>query len=81
VWVGVVHGAEANMERIVGSADHPPNAPEGHFDDFSSHHPTGAHFALGDGSVLLLTDDVDEEVYRALATRKGGESIPADFGD
>ena len=81
IWAGVVHGAEANMERVVGSADHPPNDPHGHFDDFSSDHPTGAHFVLGDGSVLMLTNEVDEVVYRALATRKGGESIPADFGD
>jgi hypothetical protein len=81
VWVGVVHEAEANMERVVGSADHPPNDPHGHFDDFSSHHPNGAHFVLGDGAVLLLTNEVDEVVYQALATRKGGETIPADFGD
>lgn len=81
IWAGVVEGAEANMERIVGSADHPPNDHHGHFDDFSSHHPTGAHFVLGDGSVLLLSNEVDENVYRALATRQGGETIPADFGD
>jgi prepilin-type N-terminal cleavage/methylation domain-containing protein len=81
VWVGVVHGADANMERVVGSADHPPNAPQGHFDDFSSHHPTGAHFVMGDGGVRLITDDVDELVYQSLATRKGGEQVGSDFGD
>lgn len=81
VWVGVVHGAEANMERVVGSADHPPNSPERHFDDFSSHHPTGAHFLAGDGSAKLLSDDVDPVVYRALATREGGEPVSAEWGN
>ncbi len=81
VWVGVVHDAEANMERIVGSTDHAPNSPEGHFDDFSSHHPTGAHFLLGDGAVMLLTDDVDLEVYRAFATRNGGEYFSNHFSN
>ena len=73
VWSAVIEGVEANMERVVGSTDHSPNAVEQHFDDFSSHHPNGAHFLLGDGAVLLLTDDVDPDVYRALATRKGAD--------
>ena len=72
-WPGVIEGVAANMERVVGSTDHTPNSPEQHFDDFSSHHPTGAHFLLGDGAVLLLSDDVDEEIYRALSTRKGSD--------
>ncbi len=81
VWVGVVEGADESMARIVGSTDHTPNAAVGHFDDFSSHHPTGAHFALGDGAVMLLTDQVDPEVYKALATRRGRDQVRADFGN
>lgn len=81
VWVGVVEGAEANMERVVGSTDHTPNSAEGHFDDFSSHHPTGAHFVLGDGAVMLLTDQVDPDVYKALATRRSRDQVKADFGN
>ncbi|MCA9269722.1 MAG: DUF1559 domain-containing protein [Planctomycetales bacterium] len=74
VWVGVVEGAAANMERVVGSADHVPNSPAHHFDDFSSHHPTGAHFVTVDGAVRLISDDIDPAVYQALATRRGGET-------
>jgi hypothetical protein len=34
---------------------------------------------MGDGAVLLLNDDIDEQVYRALSTRKGGEVSSMDF--
>jgi hypothetical protein len=72
-WTGVIDGAAEPMARIVGIADHPPNHPTGHFDDFSSHHIMGAQFALGDGSVRLINQYVDLGVYQALATRSGGE--------
>ena len=72
-WVGNVHGAKESMIRIVGSADHKPNARGGHFDDFSSRHPQGAHFLIGDGSVRLIGDMIDEDIYHALSTRDGGE--------
>lgn len=73
VWSGVIEGVSMNMERVVGSTDHAPNSLEQHFDDFSSHHTNGAHFLLGDGAVLMLSDDVDPEVYKALATRAGAD--------
>jgi prepilin-type processing-associated H-X9-DG protein len=38
-----------------------------------SYHPGAAHFAFVDGSVHLLTDDVDADVYHALATVNGEE--------
>ncbi len=76
-WSGVVPGAAEGMARVVGSADHPPNDPHAHFDDFSSYHPTGAHFTLGDGSVRLIADTIDHDVYRAYATRAGGEPSKA----
>jgi hypothetical protein len=74
-WTGAVEGAEEALARIVGSADHPPNDPAAHLDDFSSYHPSGAHFVLGDGSVRMIADSIDKFVYRALATRGGGEPV------
>jgi prepilin-type N-terminal cleavage/methylation domain-containing protein/prepilin-type processing-associated H-X9-DG protein len=45
---------------------------------FMSRHPTGVNFCLGDGSVRFVADEIDDEVYRALATIDGGE-IPEEF--
>ena len=75
VWIGSISGVDEGMARVVGSTDHPPNSAEGHFDDFSSHHPTGAHFVMCDGSTRLFADDVNEKIYQALATRNGGETV------
>jgi hypothetical protein len=72
-WVGMIHGATDAMARVVGSCDHAPNDPHAHFDDFGSFHATGANFVLGDASVRLIGSDIDLGVYRALATRAGGE--------
>jgi hypothetical protein len=75
-WVGAVPGGEETMARILGIADHPPNAPGGHLDDFSSRHAAGTNFVLGDGSVRLITESIDLEVYRAMVTIAGRETIP-----
>ena len=74
-WLGVVSGGEEAMARILGIADHPPNTPGGHLDDFSSHHPAGTNFVLGDGSVRLIHETIDLDVYRALVTRAEGEAV------
>jgi prepilin-type N-terminal cleavage/methylation domain-containing protein len=76
-WTGAVPGAEEGLARVVGSADHVPNDPHAHFDDFSSHHPTGAQFALADGSVRLITDQIELMIYHGLATRGGAEPVQA----
>jgi len=73
-WTGVVSGAKAALPRIVGVADHTPNDPHHHFDDFTSNHPTGVNFLLGDASVRRFDDAIAVEVYRGLCTRAGGES-------
>jgi len=72
-WVGIVPGIDEPMARIVGSADHPPNHRDGHFEDFRSHHPTGANFVSGDASVRMIHNQIDAETFQALATLNGGE--------
>jgi prepilin-type processing-associated H-X9-DG protein len=77
-WLGVVNGIDEPMARILGSADHAPNDPSGHFEDFRSYHASGANFATADGSVHLINEAIDLRVYQAAATRQGHE-IPGEF--
>jgi prepilin-type N-terminal cleavage/methylation domain-containing protein/prepilin-type processing-associated H-X9-DG protein len=44
-------------------------------ESFRSDHAGGAHFAFVDGSVRFITDDVNLTIYKAMATRDGGETI------
>jgi hypothetical protein len=46
---------------------------------FSSYHPGGCHFMMGDSSVQFLSHDINAAVLNALATRAGGEPIIAAF--
>lgn len=42
---------------------------------FKSLHPGGAQFVMVDGSVQFIQDNISTAVYRATATRNGGESV------
>lgn len=42
---------------------------------FRSKHSGGANFALADGSIRFVSDSIDINLYRALATWNGGESV------
>ncbi|MEO1999799.1 MAG: DUF1559 domain-containing protein [Planctomycetaceae bacterium] len=77
-WFGVIAGGQECHARILGAADHPPNAVAGHLDDFSSHHSTGAYFLFGDGRVTFLSENVNRRIYQGLSTRDGGE-LPGDY--
>jgi prepilin-type N-terminal cleavage/methylation domain-containing protein len=78
IWHGVIHDANEPAARVIGAADHTPNNPIGHFEDFSSYHSDGAHFVLSDGSVKFLTRFIDLKVYHALTTRANKEVVQAD---
>ncbi len=75
IWQGNIPEAAASFARVVGVADHVPNSPAGHFEDFRSYHSGGANFLRGDSSVQWLPQTIDEAVYKAMATRAGGEPL------
>ncbi len=61
--------------RILATADHTPNHPAAHIDDYSSHHIGGAHFLMGDGAVRFISTNIDGGIFQGLATRAGGEVV------
>lgn len=72
LWAGVVSTTDS-MQRVVGNGLTVPNDPNRTFAGFSSAHPGGASFLLGDGSVRMVGNNIDLGVSRALMTRAGGE--------
>ena len=83
-WVGMVTGGEHAPARVVGVGTYPPNsieAPVHYFHNFSSLHPAGTHFLVGDGSVQMISNDIDTDIYQALCTRalKDDAGTPDDW--
>ena len=72
-WVGAPAGDECAPGLILGSASYPPNSQTDDIHNFSSNHPSGTHFVLGDGSVRLVSQSIDRSLYHALVTRAGNE--------
>ena len=52
--------------------------PAGYVGGFSSHHPGGANFLFGDGSVRFVSQKIRTPVYRSLGNRADGNLISDD---
>jgi prepilin-type N-terminal cleavage/methylation domain-containing protein/prepilin-type processing-associated H-X9-DG protein len=74
-WTGAPAGDECAPGLVVGSASYPPNSDENDIHNFSSRHPSGTNFLMGDGSVHQISQYIDQTTYHALCTRAGGEAI------
>ncbi|NQV24217.1 MAG: DUF1559 domain-containing protein [Rhodopirellula sp.] len=74
-WVGAPANGDEAMARVLGVADHTPNHPNVHIDDFSSMHTGGCHMLAADGSVHFVGETIDTGVWQALATRRGDELV------
>ena len=46
---------------------------------FASMHPAGAQFVFGDGHVAFLSESINEDLYMALSTREGGETVSSEL--
>jgi prepilin-type processing-associated H-X9-DG protein len=77
-WVGVAPNAESSISRVVGVADHVPNDPAHHQDDFSGIYDSGAHFCFCDGSVSFISENINKATFQSFATIQGGESVFVD---
>jgi len=72
-WTGMHQDEVEGPERVVGFMQDGPNRPGADEAEFSSRHHGGVHLLFADGSVRFISDRIDVEVYRALATVAGGE--------
>ena len=64
-----------SAKRAINSSIMPLQNSEANEVSFGSGHPGGCQFVFGDGHVGFLNNTIDMNVYRALATRAGGETI------
>jgi len=76
-WFGIIavedHYVFDAVPFLTALSVRPINLAVGARDAFSSRHPGGAFFALGDGSVQFLNENIDGAVFDALGTRAGRE--------
>ncbi len=93
-WAGVINGAALFVTPGIASQSqtvrrgayqvlaqvgiHPLNSTDSDPADFFGPHPGGAQFLLADGSSRFLRSTIDPNVFRALASRSGGEVISAE---
>lgn len=78
-WYGILSDETAavfnSMPYTAALGSHQINAHTGSSQFFSSRHVGGAHFALGDGSVRFVSQEIDRRVFEALGTINGQEGI------
>jgi len=79
-WMSGTRATLRNTGARLNAPDAPPPGadPKLRVGGFGSHHPGGANFAFGDGSVRFINDSVNTQIYRQLAARADGEMISAD---
>ena len=71
------HNLQGLRVQFPIDSQNPPPTPPGpeHVGGFSSHHSGGAHFAIGDGSVRFVNENISEAVFRRLTNRSDGDPI------
>jgi prepilin-type N-terminal cleavage/methylation domain-containing protein/prepilin-type processing-associated H-X9-DG protein len=73
----VEHGATMTLGQ---AGEHiSPGDPKGEGDMFHSLHAAGANFVFADAHVTFLTSQMDPQVFEAMSTRAGGETISGEY--
>ncbi|MDD3585580.1 MAG: DUF1559 domain-containing protein [Thermoguttaceae bacterium] len=72
-WVGMPAG-DGCIPAIVCGTTHNGFNNSGEHHSYSSWHPNGSNFLLGDGSVRFIPATIQTETIQALSTREGGEA-------
>jgi prepilin-type N-terminal cleavage/methylation domain-containing protein len=73
---GTLINAEASRRNRGMAAEEPaPKRDKFYVGGFSSHHPGGAEFAFGDGSVHFLSETIDPELFQQLGNRADGKLL------
>jgi len=78
VWSGLLPLGEHGPGRLVSHAAVTPNDDSDRY-GFSSFHLGGVNMVFGDGAVRFVRDEVDPQVFRAIAT-KNGDELRTQFG-
>ncbi len=78
-WYGILTSQTnyvfSSMPYTQATAAFPINSAMGSPQNFSSRHVGGANFALGDGSVRFMSENIDGALFEALGTRNGQEVV------
>ncbi|MFO0925615.1 MAG: DUF1559 domain-containing protein [Gemmataceae bacterium] len=78
-WTAAVPGADGAGALVLGVADHTPNHPSGHVEDFASRHSGVTNLLFCDGSVRPVADTIAPPAWAALASRAGGEPVVVNY--
>jgi prepilin-type N-terminal cleavage/methylation domain-containing protein/prepilin-type processing-associated H-X9-DG protein len=74
-WIAAPPNDGCGPGMVLGTGAYTPNSREDDIHNFSSRHPNGTNFASADGSVRFISQDLDDQFFRALCTRAGADSV------
>ncbi len=79
-WIGAVrevtNPTDDHGHMVLFQTGNTPNSQFSDDRDVSAPHVGYANFLMGDGSVRLITEDIDITVYQGLSTKAGSEVVP-----
>ena len=70
---GSIHGPEMHDFHHNQQQQNP--MPANHVGGFGSYHAGGAHFAIGDGSVRFISENIEPDMFKSLGNRADGRIV------